>query len=389
MQGTGSSGGDAFVGRVLEGRYRVEAKVGEGGMAVVYRGVQLAVDRPVAIKVIQPALALDEQAVRRFEREARVVARLRSPHVVRLFDVGRVDERRLFLVMELLEGEPLSRRLSREGPQPVARVLWWVEQVARALEEAHAAGVVHRDLKPDNLLIDPVREDPEFVKVVDFGIAKLSEAATSSLTHSQAFVGTPRYVAPEQLRESKEVDGRADLYALGAIAYEALCGEPLFSGKPLEVLGKHLYVSPSPLRERAACAGLAAPVEAFVLELLAKDPAARPSTAAEVAERAAALRKALEGGSAPAPVATVGERPAVAATVVEPGARGSALWSAAGGQSPGGAGSRAAARALDGAAPGGPRGMVVEPGAGEWGCHRRGPSGSELVRHLLCQWCVP
>ncbi len=371
MQGGGPPDSDALVGRVLEGRYRVEAKIGEGGIAVVYRGVQVVVDWPVAIKVIQPAVTLEEQAVRRFEREVRVVARLRSPHVVRLFDVGRVDERRLFLVMELLEGEVLARRLAREGPQPAGRVLWWVEQVAYALLEAHAVGVVHWDLKPDNVFVDPVSGDPDFIKVVDFGIAKLIRGATSSLTPTHGFLGTPRYLAPEQLTESKTVDRRADLYALGVIAYEALCGEPLFTGQPLEVLYKHVNEPPPPLRRRTACAGLAAPVEAFVLELLAKDPAARPSTAGEVAQRAAALRKALEGGGAPGPVA---------ATAVEPGpravrcVRGSASQPAAGGPSAVGAGSRGATRASDGRVPGGRHGAVFEPGPGGAGPSSLGAS---------------
>ncbi len=288
---------------MLDGRYRIEERIGAGGMATVYRAVQLSIERGVAVKMIRPGVAmvgtspdeaLAEELVKRFHREGRAVAGLRNPHVVRLHDVGQYDEHTLYLVMEYLRGETLAQVLQREGAQPVRRVLRWIEQVCHCLEEAHGAGLVHRDLKPANLFVDPQPGDPYFIKVVDFGIVKqLSGGDETSLTRTMALLGTPRYMAPEQFWDKARVDGRSDLYALGVVAYEALTGARLFEGDWPVLLQKHLKETPPAMRGRAPSLAIPQKVEEFVRWLLAKDPSDRPESAAVAASEAAALREAL------------------------------------------------------------------------------------------------
>src|SRR5262245_16081531 len=188
--------GDPLIGRVLDGRYRITAKIGAGGMSIVYRAIQLTVEREVAIKVLAHGMSTTDRAVERFRNEARAIALLRHPNTIKLHDVGRLSDGRLYLVTELLGGRPLDQLLKERALSP-RRAVRLLQQVAESLEEAHAAGIVHRDLKPANLFLDRVGE-ADVVKVLDFGVAKLGQQG--SISAAGAIFGTPRYMSPEQAR---------------------------------------------------------------------------------------------------------------------------------------------------------------------------------------------
>ena len=210
---------DPLVGTVLQGRYRILERVGQGGMGAVYRAVQVNIDRDVAVKVLTPDAAEREHVVRRFENEARIISKLRHPNTLKLIDFGEADDERLFLVAEFLSGQPLDAVL-RQGAIGVGRTLHVMAEAADSLAEAHGQGIVHRDLKPGNLFLERVG-DQDVIKVLDFGIAKL--ATGTSYTVEGTVFGTPAYMSPE-LARGESVDSRSDLYSLGVIAYECLCG---------------------------------------------------------------------------------------------------------------------------------------------------------------------
>lgn len=278
-------------GTVFDGRYRLERLLGMGGMGAVYEAVQLSVDRPVAIKVLKPGLARDLRDVARFQQEARAVAALSHPNTIRLFDFGQVEDGSLFLVMELLRGETLEELIAREAPLAPARAAAIALQVAEALVEAHAHGIVHRDLKPPNLFLAELLGRQDFVKVLDFGIAKVSgeRAADAPLTSTGVAVGSPRWIAPEQAT-GEPVTGQADLYTLGVIVYEMLTGRSLFSGRTAtDLLVAHLSAPVPPLTVRGRL--LTGPLPDLVRQCLEKVPSARPAGAIAVVE---ALR-AMEG----------------------------------------------------------------------------------------------
>ncbi|TNF28376.1 MAG: serine/threonine protein kinase, partial [Deltaproteobacteria bacterium] len=278
---------DRSLGSVIAGRFRVERLLGEGASGRVYVATQLSVERAVALKLLQPHHARDRHHVRRFYREARAATRLASPHVVEVFDFGVDDETRTpFIVMELLAGETLRDRLRRVGPLPVAAAARIGRQIARALIAADAAGIVHRDLKPANIMLVADPAGVEVVKVTDFGVAKeLSRADTESLTQRGAAIGTPAYMAPEQVTGA-EVSARTDLYALGCVLYELLTGRPPFaSDASAGLLVDHLLTPAAPLPSPLP-SGDSAPEEvaALIAALLAKEPAERPASAAVVSE---------------------------------------------------------------------------------------------------------
>ncbi|MEZ4269777.1 MAG: protein kinase [Myxococcota bacterium] len=279
----------ALEGTVFDGRYRLVRLLGMGGMGAVYEAVQLAVDRPVAIKVLKPGLARDLRDVARFQQEARAVAALSHPNTIRLFDFGQVEDGSLFLVMELLRGETLEDLIAREAPLAPARAAAIGLQVAEALVEAHAHGIVHRDLKPPNLFLAEVLGRQDFVKVLDFGIAKVSgdRAADSPLTSTGVAVGSPRWIAPEQAT-GEPVTGQADIYTLGVILYEMLTGRSLFTGRTAtDLLVAHLR-APAPA---VAVEGrvLSGPLPDLVAACLEKLPSARPQGAMEVVEALRAM----------------------------------------------------------------------------------------------------
>jgi serine/threonine-protein kinase len=269
-----------MLGRSL-GNYQLESVIGEGGMGVVYLARHATLGRPAAVKVLHPELSTNQGIVTRFFNEARAASAARDPGIVEVFDFG-FEDRTAYIVMEYLEGESLAARMQR-GRSAIGAALTIVRAIARALQAAHEQGIVHRDLKPDNVFLarDPELPAGERVKLLDFGIAKLAGNDERSHTRTGTVMGTPTYMAPEQCRGSGRVDHRADLYALGCVAYEMLCGRPPFlADGPGDVFARHLYFPPLPLRSHHP--ELPAEIDAFVLWLLEKDPAARPATAADV-----------------------------------------------------------------------------------------------------------
>jgi tRNA A-37 threonylcarbamoyl transferase component Bud32 len=264
------------------GRYRIIEELGRGGMGAVYRAEQLGLGREVALKVMLPQGEADTQARHRarFEREMRLTARLTHPHIVRVFDFGEVDGAPFF-TMELVSGEPLSRRLSRESRLDIEVVKTLTRQIASALTEAHAMGLVHRDLKPDNLILSEV-QGQVFARVLDFGVAHEENDATP-LTRTGTILGTALYMSPEQAR-GQPVDGRSDLYALGCILYEALTGRPPCVGADfISTLVTHIQEVPVPVRELRP--EVPESLARLVEDLLAKDPSGRPATAQLVLAR--------------------------------------------------------------------------------------------------------
>jgi serine/threonine-protein kinase len=269
-------------GRVLDGRYQVDELVGSGGMASVWRGRDLRLDRPVAIKELAGAWLRDPTALARFDREARTAAKLGHPNIVAVHDVG-IDGDSRYLVMELIEGTTVAELLDA-GPLPIDQVVGIAVQACDALAAAHAAGVIHRDIKPANLIVTP----NGIVKVCDFGIARaLSELAELNLTDQSIAMGSSRYIAPEQIAGAT-VDHRADLYSLGCTMYAMLTGTAPFTGDtPMQVLDRHVNEAPVPVLRRRGDTPPA--LAALVGRLLAKRPADRPVSANEVKGRLIAL----------------------------------------------------------------------------------------------------
>ncbi|HEU4726417.1 MAG TPA: serine/threonine-protein kinase, partial [Kofleriaceae bacterium] len=259
------------------------SKIGQGGMGVVYLAQHKTLGRRAAVKVLIPELSSNQEIVGRFFNEARAATAVRNPGIVEVFDFGFLEDRSAYIVMEYLEGESLAARI-RKGRSKVMPALVILRAIARALQAAHDLGIVHRDLKPDNVFLVPEVDLPggERVKLLDFGIAKLTTImGQTGHTRTGTVMGTPTYMAPEQCRGAGTVDHRADLYALGCIAYEMLCGQPPFIAEGAgDIIARHLYFEPAP--PRSLRPSLRVEVEDFLLRLLQKDPAARPGTATEV-----------------------------------------------------------------------------------------------------------
>jgi hypothetical protein len=267
--------------RLIGGRYEPRLRIGAGGMAEVYLARDRRLERDIALKVLGPRLAGDQAFAARFRREAQAAAALNHPNVVAVYDCG-VDGDVHFIAMEHVEGPDLKRLLAERGPLPEDEALAVAAQVAAALEAAHARGMVHRDVKPHNLLLDA----RGVVKVADFGIAR----ALGAGDQTTAVLGSPAYLAPEQAL-GRAVDGRADLYGLGVVLFELLAGHPPFAGdSPAAVAAQHAHAPPPPLRSVAPTASPA--VEAIVRRALAKDPGERFQTAGEMAAAIAAARSA-------------------------------------------------------------------------------------------------
>lgn len=264
-----------LVGQVLDGKVSLLALIGEGGMGAVYRGRQLNFDREVAVKVMKPQFLSSEDLVRRFYREARAAGRLRSRHVISIYDYGRAPEG-AYIIMELSNGESLADILYREKRLAPVRAVNIIAQILSALAEAHSAGVVHRDLKTDNILIEKDFAGHDFALVLDFGIAKLS-GSFSVQTMDGSIFGTPSYMAPEQCR-GDSADSRADLYAAGIMLYEMLTGETPFGDKAgTDLLLAHIREPPPSLHQLRP--DLPARLCDLVMKLLEKDREHRPQTA--------------------------------------------------------------------------------------------------------------
>jgi len=265
-------------GALLAGKYRVESLIGEGGMGTVLAAHHELLDLPVAVKLLSPNFVRNAPMVERFLREARAAARLKSEHVARVTDVGTIETGQPYIVMELLHGEDLEQRRERLGKLPVQDTVDFVLQALEAMAQAHAAGIVHRDLKPANLFLARLPDGREVVKVLDFGIAKLVDtggagAEAASLTGEHA-LGSPSYMAPEQVRNSRQIDHRADIWAIGVILYDLLAGALPFPGESVgEIFGNVLVGTMKPLREHRP--DIPAELEAVVERCLQREPEKR------------------------------------------------------------------------------------------------------------------
>jgi serine/threonine-protein kinase len=296
-------GGNAptLIGSLISERYRVHELIGQGGMGAVYRGEQVLLRKQVAIKVLQPGARDLPQIVARFEREAIAGAHIQHPNVVSASDFGQLPDQSYFLILEYVEGTPLQDVIA-SGPLPARRALHIARQIASALEAVHAKGIVHRDMKPQNVLLG-ARDQ---VKLIDFGLSKVNVQLLSTASREAAqkgedltavgqVLGTLSYLAPEAVRGMDAVDARADLYALGIILYEMLAGRGPFDARDGKSSFQHRYLEdPPPLRLRAPGVAIRPDVEAIVMRLVQRDPARRYPTATEVIAAIDAAALAME-----------------------------------------------------------------------------------------------
>ena len=266
---------------LFAGKYRLIREIGSGGMGAVHEAVHCQLDQRVAIKTLDPTIACLPEGIPRFLREARSAAKLRSEHVGRVIDVGALDSGEPFMVMEFLEGCDLDALIKSRGAQPAADVVDYVLQACEALAEAHAAGIVHRDIKPANLFLTQSVDGASLIKVLDFGISKAVESeSVGRLTSTSVVIGTPSYMSPEQLRSSRDVDRRTDIWALGVVLFEGLTGRLPFDGEQFTEICLRVAMDPTPPMTTVA---LPAGLEAVVGWCLRKNPADRPQSVAELA----------------------------------------------------------------------------------------------------------
>lgn len=305
---------DPFIGRtILDGQYEIIQKIGTGGMGSVYKASQPAMNRMVAIKILHPKLAGRRDLTSRFRREARAMSQLTHPHTTKVFMYGELPEDgSLYIVMEYLEGRNLNQTVRKGGPIAAERAIPMLVSVCGALDEAHNLGIVHRDLKPENIFLCRVGNIPDFPKVLDFGLAKVTERqmrpGSIILTQEGMVFGTPEFMSPEQA-QGKTLDARSDIYSLAVILYEVLTGKlPFNAGTPMEFIQKHVLEPPIPIHERVE--GLSLPVGLWevVAKALAKRPEERFQSAGEFAlalETFGAVASRM-GAAGPATVAGAG-----------------------------------------------------------------------------------
>jgi len=273
-------------GHVLAGKYRVERVLGVGGMGIVVAAHHIELDERVAIKFLQPEMLANTEAVARFRREARAAVKIKSEHVARVSDVGTLDNGAPYMVMEYLDGSDLSAWLANKGALPLAQAVDFVLQACEAIAEAHALGIVHRDLKPSNLFVVRRPDGGLSVKVLDFGISKVAATGGSSpnaaMTRTSSLMGSPLYMSPEQVRSSRDVDTRADIWSLGVILYELVAGRCPFAADSMpQLLYQIMSEEPAPL-----CSGrpdVPEVIEAIILRCLAKDRGKRLESVGELA----------------------------------------------------------------------------------------------------------
>lgn len=278
---------DAYLGREVAGQFRVVEKIGSGGMGAVYKAEQPEMRRFVAIKILHSRYLTRKDLVTRFKREARAMSHLSHPNTARVFLYGQLEDGACYFVMEYLEGRNLAQTVRREGPMEPMRAINIIIQACGALEEAHRAGIVHRDLKPENIFLTSQGGIDDFPKLLDFGLAKVSERqmrpGSLILTQEGMVFGTPEFMSPEQARGEK-LDGRSDLYSLGVILYELLTGKlPFDAGQPMEYIQRHIKEPPIPLSERAPEREFPPGLEDVLMRSLAKKPDDRFDSAADFA----------------------------------------------------------------------------------------------------------
>ncbi len=293
---------DNYVGREVAGQFRIVKRIGSGGMGSVYQAEQPEMNRHVAIKILHPRYLSRSDLVSRFRREARAMSHLSHPNTARVFLYGQLEDGACYFVMEYLEGRNLAQVVRAEGPMPPERAVPIMTQVCGALDEAHQAGIIHRDLKPENIFLTVQGGIEDYPKVLDFGLAKVTEKQMAPgsmiLTREGMVFGTPEFMSPEQARGQK-LDPRSDIYSLGVIVYELLTGKlPFEARQSIEFIQLHANEAPIPLSQRVPGRTFAPALEAAVMKALAKDRDDRYATAQEFG---AALEQALKGETSPTP----------------------------------------------------------------------------------------
>jgi len=290
---------DPYIGRtILEGQFEIRQKIGSGGMGAVYKALQPAMDRMVAVKILHPKLTSRKDLMSRFRREARAMSHLSHPNTVRVMMYGELEDGSLYIVMEYLEGKNLNQVVRKEGPLPVERAIPVLIQSCGALQEAHSAGIVHRDLKPENIFLSTNGGLKDYPKVLDFGLAKVTERelrpGSIMLTQEGMVFGTPEFMSPEQA-QGKVLDARSDVYSLATILYEVLTGKLPFDARtPMEFIQLHVTKPPIPLDERIPGKIFPPGLGNVIGRALEKDPGNRWQSAAEFAE---ALKPYAKGKS--------------------------------------------------------------------------------------------
>ena len=296
---------DPLLGQTLAGKYKIEKLIKTGGMGAVYRGRHVLMDKTVAVKVLRPSLAGDDAVVARFSREAKAASKISHPHAVSVTDFGEAENGVVFLVMEYLDGRTLKEAIAKEGPLSLGRAVEIVRQVAGALDAAHGQGVIHRDLKSENIMLVS-HDGDEWAKVLDFGIAKILQPvgspADAEITQANLVVGTPQYMSPEQCSQSGALDARSDVYSLGIIVHEMLTGKLPFTGESATVVMMKQVQDPPPsvLESRSQ---LPAAVDQVIKRALAKQPIDRFQSAGELL---AGLADAASEEAVEAPVVVAG-----------------------------------------------------------------------------------
>ncbi len=288
--------GDPLAGKVIAGNYRLEESIGSGAMGTIYRATQLSLNKTIVIKLLHRHLLGDPTLAKRFEREAKAASLLDNPNCINVIDFGQTDDGTLYIAMEFIEGVDLAELLYQEHPLEWRRVVGIVKQICTALDEAHANGVLHRDLKPENIMITQRRNQADYVKVLDFGIAKLQESSRGGAgtfqTQAGVVCGTPEYMSPEQARGQK-LDARTDLYSLGVLLYQLITNDIPFDGdSALAIVTKHLAEQaplPSKLRPDVPPA-----LERLTMSLMQKDRDLRPATALDVSAELDRIERELD-----------------------------------------------------------------------------------------------
>jgi serine/threonine protein kinase len=301
----GSDQKDPLVGKTLAGNFLIQKKLAVGGMGSIYLAEQVSLAKRVCIKVLHKHLLRDTTLIKRFHREARAASKLKHPNCINVIDFGQADNGVLYLAMDFVEGVDLATLLEREHPLGPERVIHIMGQVAMALDEAHSHGIIHRDLKPENIMIEQRRHQPDFVCVLDFGIAKIKEPGREDKketfeTMAGVVCGTPEYMSPEQIR-GEELDARTDIYSFGVIMWQLFTRRLPFNGATaIAIVTRHLTEAPEPPTRYAH--DLPPSVEAFILKMMSKNKADRPRNAMEVKERLDELLAEIKRPKAPAPV---------------------------------------------------------------------------------------
>ncbi|MEJ7602226.1 MAG: serine/threonine-protein kinase [Kofleriaceae bacterium] len=293
--------GPDMIGREIAGRYRIQSKLGEGGMGAVFKAEQISLKRTCAIKLLRPDVASSTLLLRRFNAEAEAVAKLSHPNTVNIYDFGQDTDGTLFIAMEFVEGRSLREVVQGDAPLTLRRALSIAAQVCASLVDAHAQGIIHRDLKPDNVMLQDRGRQKDVVRVLDFGIAKLRDddrATQNAMTQAGDMLGTPQYMAPEQIR-AEQIDGRTDVYALGCMLYEMITGRlPFEAPTIMALLSKHLIEVPPPPSQRRPDLGLPPALDDLVMTAMAKEVTARPPTMEAFGEQIAAYLHSLPIDSA-------------------------------------------------------------------------------------------